>query len=215
MFDSLIGRLPQEVAPEEVACLYKAVIEKVRKFRPRESSRRFYRDRVGEPRGVGPIGRPRKSEKFWPFREPFGPSAKIFFSSFNEERELLHLLRADGGLHVCDLQVIADMRIDIFMVVTFRQIPILRGKSFPTSIVLASSAIAIATPVADGSSGASQYFVVGEDATAFPHRYVVSRVERAGGYMAERADELPFILRAQMRRSSLQLAKDRAFLLVP
>ena len=62
--------------------------------------------------------------------------------------ELLQLAHPHSGLHVADLQIIADMAVGIFVVVALRQIAEAPAEPFVAGIVQPRLAVAIPTPIA-------------------------------------------------------------------
>ena len=106
-----------------------------------------------------------------------GQPGMVSLSRLDESRKLLELGGADGGLHVGDLQIEADVAVDILVVVTEREGPELLGESLAAGVVLASRAVAIAAPVADTAGNPSQVFIAGDDGTPFAHGDVMGGVK--------------------------------------
>ena len=74
----------------------------------------------------------------------------VVAATFNKGREFLQLLTADGRLHICDLQVIAEMTVYIFVIIALGQFTELTVKAMSAEIVLTGGADAIAAPIAVG-----------------------------------------------------------------
>src|SRR5882672_7236238 len=68
-------------------------------------------------------------------------------AGLDELGQPLKLNASDGGLDVQRLEIIAQMRIDKFMIVAFRQISKLPFESFAAGIVFAAGTPAIASPI--------------------------------------------------------------------
>ena len=98
-------------------------------------------------------------------------------AALDEAREFLELGAADSGLHVRDVQVQAEVRVDIFVVVSFRQLAVLAVEAVAAVVVLAGGTDAVASPVAEGARDFVQQRVVGIDGAALPHRHVMRRIE--------------------------------------
>src|SRR4051812_10791679 len=70
-------------------------------------------------------------------------------AGFAEGGKLLDLLPADGCLNVERLQVIAEVRVNVFVVVAEREFTELPAEAFTAGVVLAARAPAVAAPVAE------------------------------------------------------------------
>ena len=102
----------------------------------------------------------------------------IAFAGFDEGRQAAELDAADGGLDVKRLQVIAEMRVDVFVVVAFGQFAELPLEAFVTSVVLAGSTPAVASPVAKAFGiSLERGFADDIDGSALTHGEVVGRIE--------------------------------------
>src|ERR1043166_4496644 len=102
--------------------------------------------------------------------------------SANEIRKLVELLNTDGRLNIKWLQVITEVGIDEFVVVTFWQLSEFPAKALATRIVHAAAAPAIAPPVAKAlHEGFKKHVVNDVHRTSLAERDVVRRIERLGG----------------------------------
>ena len=64
--------------------------------------------------------------------------------------QLFQLRQPDGGLHVGHLQVVADVGVDVFVIVAAGQLAQLPLEALAAGIVFAGFAPAVAAPVAEG-----------------------------------------------------------------
>ena len=105
---------------------------------------------------------------------------------FDNGVQLLKLGTADGGLHIGHFQVIPEMGIDIFMVVTYREVAELFAETVFARVVN--------TPMHQQSRPQSrkrvdqfvQQRIIGIDSTALSHRHVVWRIKATCADMADR-----------------------------
>jgi len=112
----------------------------------------------------------------------------IFLAGLDEVREAPELDAADGGLRVQGLQVVAEVAVDVFVVVTLRQFAELPLESFAAGIVLAGGAPAVAAPVSEGFGVAFEGRAADDiDGSAFAHGEVMGRVVGLGGEVSESA----------------------------
>src|SRR5208283_1288516 len=95
---------------------------------------------------------------------------------------------SQSGLHIGRFQVIPDVRIDVFVVVSARQRTQLPVKTLATGVVLAGLAPAIATPVAKGLNEHLQSRLICQDGSAFSGCDVVRRIKTQSGDITEGAD---------------------------
>ena len=123
--------------------------------------------------------------------------AKLAFALGDESRRLVELGQPAGGLHVGDLEVVAEIAVGVLVVVAFRQIAELLAEATAAGVVLARWAVAVAAPVAEAFGNLLQLAVVGEDRTALAHGDVVRRVETQGADVTEGTDHLPVVGRAE------------------
>ena len=124
-------------------------------------------------------------------------SLKIGFPPGDKSLQLLELRQADRRLHVGYFQVVADVGIDVFMVVTEGQGAELLGEPFPAAVRLPAGAVAIAAPIAHRTGDASEQRIARQDAAALSHRDVMGGIEGDGGQVAEGAGQPAAVARAQ------------------
>src|ERR1035437_1541340 len=115
----------------------------------------------------------------------------------DEPLEARKLGTADGRLHVRGLEVVAEVAVDVLVVVAVGQAAELLGEALAAGVVLAAGAVAVATPVADGPGDPGQLVVIGDNHAALAGGDVVRRIERQGGHVAEGAGEALPVARAQ------------------
>ena len=95
---------------------------------------------------------------------------------------------ADGGLGIEGLHIVAEVGIDIFVVVTFGELAELPHEAFAAGIVFPRRAPAVSPPIAEGLGvGLERRFTDDIDGAALAHGEVVGRVEGLGGDVAEGA----------------------------
>ena len=76
-------------------------------------------------------------------------AAEVGFAGGGEFVELVELGEPDRGLHVGDLQVVADVRVDVLVVVAARQLAELLVEALAAGVLFARLAPAVAAPVAE------------------------------------------------------------------
>ncbi len=103
----------------------------------------------------------------------------------NEGRQFGKLTEADRRLHVGHLEVISDVAVGVFMIVSGRQVAQREVVAFPAGIVLPRVAPAVASPIAERFDELFQDRAVGEHGPPFAHRQVVRRVKAHGRNVAE------------------------------
>src|SRR5271170_3154050 len=115
-------------------------------------------------------------------------SAEVRPASCRERLELVQLCYADSSLHVGQLQVVADVGVDVLVVITPRQLAKFVLEAFAAGVLLTGSAPAVATPVAERLCQYLQAPRVGEHAAPLAHRDVVSGIEADRREIAEAPD---------------------------
>src|SRR5687767_8655805 len=93
----------------------------------------------------------------------------------DESREFLQLGDADGGLHIGRLQVVADVRVDVLVIVPVRQMTKLPVESLAAGVFFSGFTPAIASPVTERFDDGLQLRRVRENAPALAHRDMVRR----------------------------------------
>ena len=109
----------------------------------------------------------------------------VAFAGFDEGGKFFELLTADGGLGVERLEVVAEVAVDVFVVVAFWQLTKLPAEALAASVVFARSAPTVAAPVAKALGVGFERWMLDDIYRApFSHCEVVRRVERLGGDVA-------------------------------
>ena len=135
----------------------------------KSGNRRFsgYRDRKSKPRGITVrrcLGK--HDAVFQPCQFRF-QKGEVGLSRLNEGSGLLELRETTGGLHVADLQIVADMAIGVFVIIAMRQVAELPVEPFVTGVVLAWKAITVTSPIPETFGDGLEFIVVGEDGATF------------------------------------------------
>ena len=101
----------------------------------------------------------------------------VLSSALHNEVELLQLGTANSCLKICGFEVIAQMTINIFMVIALRQLTKLTSKATTTGIIHTTYAPAVTAPVTITVDILVQFRIIGIDSTTLAHRHVVRRIE--------------------------------------
>lgn len=110
------------------------------------------------------------------------------FPGLDESGQAADLDASDGGLDIEWLHVVAEVRIDVFVVVTFGEFAELPHEAFAAGVILAGRAPAIAAPVTERLGiGLERGAADDVDRSSLTHGQVVGRVEGLGGQVAEGA----------------------------
>src|SRR4051794_22841290 len=105
---------------------------------------------------------------------------KIFFSASDKPGQLGDLREPECCLHVGRLHVVADMRVDVLVIVAAGQFAKLPFESLAAGIFFSGSAPAIPAPVAKRVDQYLQAGLIGQDGSTFSHGDVVSGIEADG-----------------------------------
>lgn len=117
----LIRGVAQEVTAKEVAGFDEVIFEELGELIPSEASVFANGDGEAEPRRVT-VGRSvRKDEPILVGAQARVEGSEVFLAAGDEVREFVKLSAADGGLHVGDFEIVANVGIDIFVVVAERE----------------------------------------------------------------------------------------------
>ena len=112
---------------------------------------------------------------------------EVVLPACDEARELFELCDADRRLHIGSLQIIAEMAVDILVVIALRKLAILSVEAVVAGIIVSRCAPAVTAPVTDRAHDAVKLRVVRIAGAALAHRHVVWRVEAGGTDVADRA----------------------------
>lgn len=114
----------------------------------------------------------------------------ILFTRLDEGIEFLELLATNRGLRVERLQVVAEVTVNVFVVVALGELAELPAEALVAGVVLARGAPAVAAPVAETLGvGLERRATDDVDGAALAHREVVGGVKRLRGDVAPSAGE--------------------------
>ena len=117
MGHTLICGMTQEIAAEEVSGLDAVGFQKCGQVVAGKTGLIFHCDDIPEPGGIGILRGPGKDEiGFVGFIE-FIEFVEVIFSPGDELLEFPELSATDGGLHVRYLEVVADVAVNVFVVI--------------------------------------------------------------------------------------------------
>src|SRR5262249_60930814 len=100
----------------------------------------------------------------------FAQERPVSSAGLDERGQLRELRDADGRLHIGDLQVVADVREDVLVVIAEREVAELAREALPAPVVLTRRAPAVATPVAARLDQDLELGPVREHGSALAHR---------------------------------------------
>ena len=106
-------------------------------------------ERKSEPRGLAVRRVLGQQQYIFKRLEAFGQIGEVFASSGHEPGQFFKLTKTASGLHVGDLQVVAELQIQILVVVAFREAAQFPAITSSTGVVLARIAPAVTAPVAN------------------------------------------------------------------
>ncbi len=118
---------------------------------------------------------------------------------FDECGEFFKLSRTDRRLHIGRLQVVAKMRVDIFVIVACGKFAVLTVKSMSAEVVPARRTYAVASPIAEGANNFVQQRVVCIDCAALAHSHVMRRIETRCTDIANSSSQLIFAVNSVFR----------------
>ena len=106
---------------------------------------------IGKPNqdGLAVRRRLRQDQDILERRQHLGQQVEIALAGGDEAVEPVELREADRGLHVGDLQIVAEVAVGVLVVVAHRQVAELPAEALAAGVVLARRALAVAAPVAD------------------------------------------------------------------
>ena len=134
MGNVLICGVAQEIAAEEVSGLDAVGFQKCGQVVAGKTGLIFHCDDITEPGGIGILRGPGKDETVFVGFQNLGEFPEILFAPGDELLEFLELGAADGGLHVRHLEVIADVAVNVFMVIAEGQGAKLLAEAFPAGV---------------------------------------------------------------------------------
>src|ERR1035441_3374042 len=151
--------MPQQVPAEKVARLDTRRLQRIDQFGARERRLGSDGDHEPEPRRVRLRGRGVQNQVPLVLLQAGGQRGVVAFSGGYELIDLAQLGHPNGGLHIGHLEVVADVRIDVFVIVTEGKRAELLGEAFAAGVVFAAGAVAIASPIAKAAGDAGEVLV--------------------------------------------------------
>ena len=121
-----------------------------------------------EPTGVGICRRFREEKKFCEVAQTLVERRKILLPIGNELRKLFELRTTDRGLHVGYLQIVPDVRKNVFVIVSMRERSQLPREALAAGVAGARVAPAIPSPVLEGADEFLQLRIVRQYAPPSP-----------------------------------------------
>ena len=128
-----------------------------------------------------------QDEEFLQARQPVVQRSEVSPPRLDESVQLVELRHAHRGLHVGELQVVANVRIGVLVIVSAGQVAQLPTEPLAAGVVAAGFAPAVAAPVAEGFGDGAEQRRVGQNRAALAHRDVVGGIEAYRGQVAESA----------------------------
>ena len=110
----------------------------------------------------------------------------------------MQLRAADGGLRIEGLQVVAEMAVDVFVIVALGQVAEFPAETFAAGIVVSAGAPAVTAPIAEAFHERLERHVAHDiDRAPLAHREVMRRIKGLRGEVAEGAGKLTVIARTE------------------
>ena len=100
-----------------------------------------------EPGRTAVLGRFRQNYLVCNGFQSLAQAVPVVAAALDEVGELLQLFAADGSLHIGDLQIVAEVAVDILVVIACGQLAVLPVKTVTAEIILTGGADAVTTPV--------------------------------------------------------------------
>ena len=149
MLDGLERRVPQQVAAEQGARLDPVGFEEAGQIVAREPGVVAHGDHEAEPRRIRVWRRLRQDEPVLVLAQRLEQVGVVALARRDEAVKAGELRTADGRLHVGGLEVVAEVAVDVLVVVAVGQAAELLGEALAAGVVLAARAVAVAAPVAN------------------------------------------------------------------
>jgi len=184
MGDVLICGVAQEVTAKEIPRFDAVGFQICGDVVARETGAFPDGDHVTEPGGFGILRSPWQDETVFIGFQDLSEFLKILLALGDELLEFLELGAADGGLHVRYLEVVTDVTVNVFMVITEGQGAELLAEAFPAGVAFPPDAVTVPAPIPDGAGDAGQVVVIRGHAAPFSQGDVMGGVEGKGGEVA-------------------------------
>ena len=121
----------------------------------------------------------RKLEKFVKLAKSLAKDVPIAFSGFDEGGKFFELLTSDRSLGVEGLEIISEVAVNVFVVVTLGEFPELPAEALVAGIIFSGRTPAVATPISKALRvGFQGRLVANIHSTPLPHGKVVRGIER-------------------------------------
>src|SRR5689334_20158524 len=118
----------------------------------------------------------RQNERVFKACESGAKASKIFLPAIDEVGKLRKLRKTKRRLHIGSLQVVADVRVGVLVIVSAGERSNLPIKPLATGIIPAGFTPAVTPPVAKRLDQSLQVRFIGQNCAAFSHCYVVSGI---------------------------------------
>ena len=137
-------------------------------------------DQESKPARLGILTCFRKDQFVFGSFQCFFQIIEIMNSAFYKGRELAQLGTSHSRLHIRCFQVISEMRIYIFMIISQRQFPVLAVKTMTTQIILSGCAHAVSSPVTERTHDLMKQRILCIDGSALSHCHMMWRIKTGG-----------------------------------
>lgn len=114
---------------------------------------------------------------------------EVVAAALDKTRKFLELGAADSSLHVRDVQVQAEVRVNVFVVVAFRQFAVLAVEAMAAVVILTGGADAVTAPVTHRAGNLVEQRITRVDGAALSHRHVMRRIEAGRTEVTDTARE--------------------------
>src|SRR5688572_23803676 len=185
--DLLVRGLPHEVATEQQSRRDASRLEESRQRVTCERRVLAHQQRESEPARLGVRRRFGEDQQIFEPAQSGAQRGVVPATRLDEGREALELRHAHRSLHVGELQVVADVRVGVLVIVSERKVAQLPGEPLAAGVVLPRLAPAIASPITERLDEPLERRLLGEDAATFTHGDVVRRVEAHRRHVSEGA----------------------------
>ena len=138
-----------------------------------------------EPTGTRIFARRGQNQFVLQVAQALKQAIEIMTTPLDERRQFFQLSATDSRLHVRNLEIVAKMRINVFVVVTLRKFSALAVKAVSAKIILARRTHAIASPVAERANQLMQFRIVGVNCAALPHSQMMRGIKTRSADVAD------------------------------
>ena len=103
----------------------------------------------------------------------------------NKAWHLPKLLAADGSLKVCHFQVVAEMAVDVLVIVSAGQQPMLAIEAMTAEIIVTGGTDAITPPVPHAFADTRKHGIISVDTSTLAHGHMVRGIKAGGTDIAD------------------------------